>query len=324
MVPANKYYSGSSILAGLIFLICMQGRVCNTRAAMIQSTIHTIHSKAYDFPDILRTIPDPPERIYVRSQAWPDLLRQPRTWVAVVGSRQITPYGKAVTTTLVTRLVQSGVGVVSGLAIGVDGYAHRAALEGGGHTIAVLAGGLDYMYPRQHQQLAAKILGQGGALLSEYPPGTSHYQHQFIARNRLVSGLCQAVLIIEATEKSGTLHTAAFALDQGRDVLVVPGNITSPQSQGTNRLIKTGATPVTSAEDLLQALGLERAPQAVIRGANPEEQAIIEALLNGQSDGAALLEHSHLEIARFNQTLTMLEITGKIRALGANTWALGA
>ena len=288
---------------------------------MKQGTIHNISHGDSAFPDGLRRIPQPPSSLYYISENWADLLARPR--IAIVGSRRVTPYGQAVTSQLATELARAGVVVVSGLAYGIDSIAHRAVLEAGGLTIAVLAGGLDEIYPRGHQGLAAQIVQQGGALISEYPEGTKSYKPNFIARNRLVSGLSQAVLITEAADKSGTLHTATFALEQGKDVLAVPGNITSPQSVGTNRLIKTGAVPVTCIEDVFRALGLKspaklRRPQ----GGNPTEQVVIDLIAGGLDDGAVLLEQSQLEVTQFNQALTMLEISGKIRSLGNNRWTL--
>ncbi len=247
-----------------------------------------------------------------------------RPRIAIVGSRKVTAYGRSVTNQLAGELAKAGVVVVSGLALGIDGIAHRAALDAGGLTIAVLAGGLDKIYPSNHEQLAKQIVGQGGALISEYPVGVPSLRYNFIERNRIVSGLSSAVLITEAAEKSGTLHTATFALEQGREVLAVPGNITSPQSAGTNRLIKSGATPVTCVEDVFRALGIQSPTKLRLRprGATPEEQAIIDLLVAGESDGIVLLEKSALEVVRFNQSLTMLEITGKVRSLGANRWSL--
>jgi len=285
----------------------------------MNTPIITIQSKAAGFPEIFHNIPDPPQQIYVISNNWPDLLKT--KCLAVVGSRKITAYGKAVTTTLAGDLARAGVCIVSGLAIGIDAAAHRAALGALGVTIAVLAGGLDAIYPSSHQQLAGQIVAQGGALVSEYPPGVPTYKQNFIARNRLVSGLSEAILITEATEKSGTWHTARFALEQGKDVLAVPGNITSPASIGTNRLIRSGATAITSSADIFQALGIKppsAAPKS--RGDTPEEQQILDILADGPTDGARLLQLSGLEITLFNQSLTMLEITGKIRGLGNNQW----
>lgn len=273
------------------------------------------------FPEALRTIPAPPQEIYVASNNLADLLNRP--CLTVVGSRRVTPYGRAVTTQLVSDLARAGVVIVSGLAIGVDAIAHRAALEAGGATIAVLPASLHHIYPQNHQQLARQIVKQGGALLSEYAADAVVYKSNFIARNRLTAGLSQAILITEAAKKSGTLHTARFALEQGKDVLAVPGNITNPNSAGCNNLIKTGAMPVTGVEDIFHVLGLKpaTATSEIPKGSTEEEEVIIRLIARGENDGAALLLFSNLTVPVFNQTLTMLELSGKIRSLGANRWS---
>lgn len=272
-------------------------------------------------PQKLRDIPQPPKELFIVGNSLDDLLCRP--CLTVVGSRKISAYGKAITTQLVTDLAKAGVVIVSGLAIGVDGIAHRAALEAGGLTIAVLPCGLQQIHPRSHTQLAQQIIRQGGALVSEYPPDFYAVRWSFVARNRIASGLGDAVLITEAGEKSGTLHTAQFALDQGKEVLAVPGNITSPTSTGTNNLIKIGATPVTGSADIFHALGIQpSAKSSAPKGDSPQEQVILDLLCNGTSDGDELLARSKLEVIQFNQAITMLEITGKVRALGANKWAL--
>lgn len=282
--------------------------------------IYKLTQSDHDYPEVLRNIPSPPKELYVLGNLAP-LLERPR--LAVVGSRKVTPYGKAVTSNLTQAVAGAGVVVVSGLALGVDALAHQAALDVGGFTIAVLACGLDKPYPASHHRLARQILEQGGALISEYPERTPPLQHQFIERNRLVSGLSDGVLITEAAEKSGTLHTASFALEQGKTVMAVPGNITSEFSRGTNQLIKTGATPVTSPEDIFEALGLTSTDEKrEILAANAEEAAILAHLKKGISDGSELQVLSGLDAVLFNQTLTMLEITGKIRPLGAGHWGL--
>ncbi|HSX08109.1 MAG TPA: DNA-processing protein DprA [Candidatus Saccharimonadales bacterium] len=276
------------------------------------------------YPAVLGTIHSPPAQLYIRGGELQTYMQRPR--LAVVGSRKISAYGKAVTAQLVSKLAACGVVIVSGLAFGVDAIAHRAALEAGGLTIAVLACGVDRIYPASHHRLGEAILAQGGAILSEYPPRTVAYKDQFVARNRIVSGLSDGVLITEAALKSGSLHTARFALEQGREVLAVPGNITSEVSIGTNNLIKAGATPVTSLDDILHALGweyLQASNKAVLRGSTPEEQTVLNLLAAGATEGAELLAKSELSIQAFNQTLTMLEITGKIRALGNNQWGFG-
>jgi DNA processing protein len=280
----------------------------------------TINDNAYPSP--LRELAVPPKELFYLGSAPATFMARPR--VAVVGSRAVSTYGRAVTARLSGELAERGVVVISGLALGVDGIAHEAALEAGGVTVAVLPCGLDQIYPATHHGLANRILERGGTLLSEYEAGMPGLKHNFIARNRIVSGLSNALLITEATEKSGSLHTAQFALEQGREVLAVPGNITSPNSVGTNNLIRSGATPVTSVEDILYVLGAEHLPAEPVRrhGENAEEQTLLDLLYDGVQDGFELHTRSKLAAERFSQTLTMLEISGKVRALGNNTWSL--
>jgi len=273
-------------------------------------------------PEFVQNIHSAPKLLYVVGDL-ENLLQKPR--VAVVGSRKVSPYGRSITTSLSGELARQGVVIVSGLALGVDALAHQAALDAGGLTIAVLPCGLDKIYPAANRQLATKIVAQGGALVSEYPPETIAFKQYFIARNRLVSGLADGLLITEAAEKSGSLHTARFALEQGREVMAVPGSILSETSVGTNNLIKAGAAPITSAEDVLQILGLKsrlEADKPLPKGSNDYEQRLIDLIVQGTYDGNDLLVASEFDTAIFNQTLTMLEITGKIRAVGANQWTL--
>lgn len=274
-------------------------------------------------PAVLKQIPSPPKQIFHTGHSLGELLKYPR--VAIVGSRNISAYGKQITNRLTTDLAERGIVIVSGLAFGVDSVAHRAALAAKGTTIAVLPSPLDNILPTAHRQLAQNILDQGGALVSEYANGSEMFKTNFVARNRLVAGLANAVLITEAVEKSGSLHTARFALEQGKDVLAVPGNITSSTSAGTNNLIKAGAQPVTSYLDVLRALGLVegiKARKHTPKGRNPQEQALIDLLSRGVSDGEQLRQQSGLDVATFGQVLTMLEISGKIHSLGANQWTL--
>ncbi|HVW23604.1 MAG TPA: DNA-processing protein DprA [Candidatus Saccharimonadales bacterium] len=273
------------------------------------------------FPAVLRDMPQPPRQLYCLGADLSELLKKPR--VTIVGSRRVSPYGKQVTQELATRLAERSIVIISGLALGVDGLAHEAALEAGGITVAVLPSPLDNIVPVRHQRLAREILEQGGALVSEYPPGSPPLKHNFVERNRLMAGLGHVTVITEATAHSGSIHTANFALDQGKTVMAVPGNITSPLSAGTNTLLQTSAMPVTSYKDVLFALGIDdQASKTEIRGRNSAEQTLIELLRDGLSDGQALLAASELGASEFSQTLTMLEITGRIRSLGANHWAL--
>lgn len=272
------------------------------------------------FPTDLAHIADPPRQLYYLGDL-ERALEKPR--LAIVGSRKVSAYGKSITLKLAREAAEQGIVIVSGLALGVDGLAHQAALEAGGLTIAVLPSGLDKVYPATHHQLAERILQHGGALITEYPAGTAPYKTNFIARNRIVSGMSDAVLITEAAIKSGSLHTANFALEQGRTVMAVPGNITSELSAGTNNLIKTGAVPVTELRDILAAMNLQQqVRQDVPIGATDEENILIKLIHTGMSEANELLHHSKLDPALFNQTLTMLEITGKVRPLGAGHWRL--
>jgi len=244
--------------------------------------------------------------------------------VAIVGTRKPTAYGKEVTYQLAYDLAQKGVVVISGLALGIDGVAHRAALDAGGITIAVLACGLDTIYPASHKQLADEIIRSGGAIISEYEPDVEARDFQFLARNRIVSGLSDAIIVTEAATRSGTLATVHHALDQGREVFAVPGNITSPLSAGCNALIKQGAAPVTSITDILQIIApdLLESQQSLALGNSPTETKIIQLIQSGTRDGDQLLQDSGVEASEFSQALTMMEITGIVRALGGNQWTL--
>lgn len=272
-------------------------------------------------PMVLQKIPSPPKEMFV-SGPLEELLNRPR--LSVVGTRKPTPYGIQVTKSLIQELAAQGIVIISGLAFGVDSIAHRACLEAHGQTIAVLPTSLGCIYPASHRHLAQQIIDQGGALVSEYPPGSTAYKTNFVARNRLVSGLGDAILIIEAAHKSGTLHTTNFALEQGKDVMVIPGNITSPLSAGTNNLLKDGATPITSSQDVINALGLSnpKHAQLSILAADPQQAAVLDLINSGISDSGKLLEQCGMKPSLFNQTLTMLEITGKIRPLGAGHYGL--
>lgn len=281
--------------------------------------IKTLTPNQPDFPAALKELSSCPKQLYYLG----DISAARNTSVAIVGSRKVTAYGRQVTEKVVQALSNYQVTIVSGLALGVDSVAHEAALNNHAPTIAVMPCGLNEIYPRTHHNLAKRILAAGGALVSEYPEDTPPLRQHFIARNRIVSGLAQAVIVTEAAEKSGTLHTANFALEQGRTVLAVPGNITSPLSQGTNSLIKAGADPVTKPEDVLFALSIDqKTEKREILGDTPEEVIILQLMASGVGDVDDLQQQSQLNPAIFNQTLTMLEIQGKIRSHGSGHWAI--
>ena len=274
----------------------------------------------HNYLQLLAYIPASPKQIFIMGK----LPSQRVPSVAIVGTRKPSSYGKEVTQQLSYDLAKKGIVIISGLALGVDGIAHRAALEAGGTTIAVLANGLPQIYPATHKDLADQIIQSGGAILSEYKPETAARSYQFLQRNRIVSGLSDAIIITEAAARSGTLNTAMHALEQGKEVFVVPGNITSPLSTGCNTLLKQGARPVTSIDDVLEIIAPEllQLQTSLALGNTPLETAIITLLQNGIRDGDELQQQSKSSISDFNTALTIMEINGVIRGLGANQWTL--
>jgi DNA processing protein len=220
-------------------------------------------------------------------------------------------------------LVEAGVTVISGLALGVDAAAHRGAVEGGGRTIAVLGNGLDRVYPSQHAQLAQQIAAHG-ALVTEFPLGTKPDAVNFPRRNRIISGLASGTLVIEAGERSGALITAAFAAEQGRDVYAVPGSIFSPASRGTNSLIRDGATPVTCAEDVLSELAPGRAPRQLTVGdilpADATERALLDVLSGEPTHIDEVARLVSLPMSLVSSTLAMMELKGFVRQTGGMSY----
>jgi len=267
------------------------------------------------FPSVLRDIPDSPVLLYCRGNLnWLD-----RPAVAIVGSRAASDYGRRIAAGLAADLAAAGVAIVSGAAYGIDAAAHRGALAGGGGTIAVLGCGVDVIYPRTHAELFARIAANG-LVLSEYPLGTSPDAFRFPARNRIISGLAKAVVVVEATEKSGSLITARLALDQGREVFAVPGRVDSLKSAGAHRLIQQGACLISNAADILEALSWSTshaaAPQA---GPMPEltetERRMLATLDVYPLDIDALVLASGLTVAEAHGVLLQLELKGLIRQL---------
>lgn len=244
--------------------------------------------------------------------------------VAIVGTRKPTAYGREVTTRIAGELAKKGVIIVSGLALGVDALAHQAALDNRGTTIAVQGNGLANIYPRTNRNLGENIIKNGGLILSEYEDDFEATRWSFLERNRLVSALSDAVIITEAASKSGTLNTAAHALEQGKHIFVVPGNITSPLSAGCNQLLRQGATPITSFEDVLEVIAPDLlSPQAILPlGSNALETEIISLITSGMRDGDEIQRTTAAPIDQFNMALTMLEINEAIKALGANQWTI--
>lgn len=275
-----------------------------------------------DIPKLLRGIPDSPSDLYLDGADINELLEKPR--LAVVGTRNVSPYGKSVTETLVEDLAGQGVVIISGLALGIDSIAHKTALKAGGLTVAVLPGGIKKIYPRSHEALAKQIVDKGGALISEKSASESPRAYDFLHRNRLISGLSDAVLVTEAAARSGSLNTARHALEQGKTIFAVPGNINNLYSEGTNNLIKMGAHLVTSAKDIYSVMGWENNNNREEMPINlPENQMVVYKLIkSGVSSGEELLIKSGLKSSDFTEALTMLEIESLITPLGANNWTI--
>ena len=248
--------------------------------------------------------------------------------VSIVGSRKPSAYGKEVTERLATDLAKAGCVIVSGLALGVDCIAQKAAIEAGGTVVAVVPNELPDISPRTNYQLAMSIIEQDGAVVSEWMKGDNKIVNRwsFLERNRLVSGLADGIIITEAAERSGTLNTASHALNQGRDLFVVPGNITSPLSAGCNTLLKQGVYLVTDADDVLSIIAPEKLQkdngQELVVSATIEEGIIIKLISEGLRDGDEIQQKSGLSASDFATALTMLEINGVIKPLGANNWTL--
>lgn len=263
------------------------------------------------YPPLLAELHDPPPRLYLRGDP-ADVLALPA--VAVVGARSCSSYGAQVARDLSRELAGAGVLIVSGLARGVDGEAHRGALAGGGLTAAVLGCGIDRDYPRAHAELARRIVESGGLVVSEYAGGIEPAPWRFPARNRIIAGLAAATVVVEARERSGALITADFALELGREVFAVPGEITSALSTGTNDLIRQGATPLLSADDVLDVLGIERASPGMPDTLSPGAQAAFGLLADEPRSLDELVRATRLASAEAAAALTELELAGLVAA----------
>lgn len=270
------------------------------------------------YPANLKEIAVPPAVLYVRGE----LAEGPR--VAVVGTRKMSSYGKRVTDDLVQPMARAGITIVSGLAMGIDGQAHRSTLDAGGITWAILPGGVDSPYPASHQPIARQIVESGGALISEFPPGTAALRHHFPIRNRIIAGLAQATVVIEAAAQSGTLLTAHAALESNRDVLAVPGSIYAAGSEGPHRLLQLGAKLIHTADDIFAELGLhdstaEKESRTIIPD-SAEEAVLLQALSTEPTDLDKLIESVQLDSATVMSTLTLMEMKGRARNLGGNQY----
>jgi DNA processing protein len=263
------------------------------------------------FPPRLKAIFDPPLSLYLRGSGEPELLA--RRAVGVVGARSCSPYGAQVARMLGRELAAAGLVIVSGLARGVDGEAHRGALESGGPTVGVLGCGIDRDYPAANASLSRRM-EDGGLVVSEYEAGVEPAPWRFPARNRIIAGLCEAVVVVEARERSGALITADFALEEGREVFAVPGEITSALSVGSNALLRLGATPLTGAGDVLEALGIERAEAIADPDVSEAARRVLELVRDTPAGADELVAKASLEAGAVSVALTELELAGLVAA----------
>lgn len=282
--------------------------------------INEITPRENDFTSVVGDIVGMPKLLYYRGKLPEKRVKS----VAIVGTRKPTRYGEEYAYKFAYGLAEKGITVVSGLALGTDAIAHRGALDAGGVTIAVLGSGVDDITPRTNRALGERILTEGGAIISEYPPGMPAVAGHFLARNRIVSGLSDAVIVIEAARRSGTLATASYAVNQGRSVFALPGRIDSPMSAGCNALLKQGAFPITEVDDVLAVIAPEQMEQMELKftGGSEGERGIIELIRGGVRDGEEIATKLKMETGEFNQLVTLMELKGVIRSLGANKWAL--
>jgi DNA processing protein len=262
-----------------------------------------------EFPELLREIHDPPRVLYLRGAGEVELLARPA--VAIVGARACSPYGSQVARMLGRELAAAGLVVVSGLARGVDGEAHRGALDATGLTVAVLGCGIDRDYPAAHADLARRIC-ERGLVVSEYEPGVEPAPWRFPARNRIIAGLTAATVIVEARERSGALITADFALEDGREVFAVPGEITGSLAAGTNRLLRQGATPLTSAADVLEVFGVGVGPAVQPPALGETAARVLDRLAESSATADELARATGFQVGPLSAALAELELAGLV------------
>ncbi len=322
-LPENIYAAGHSALAAVVGSPVARTVLEHDAGAAIDAALawadepgnHIITLGDPLYPATLLEIPDPPVLLYVKGD--PTLLSRPS--IAVVGARSATPQGEANAEAFATVLSQRGLGIVSGLALGIDAAAHRGGLAGPGGTVAVIGTGADRIYPARNATLARRI-AEAGAIVSEYPLGTAPLAHNFPRRNRLIAGLAKGVLVVEAALKSGSLITAKLATDCGREVFAIPGSIHSPVARGCHQLIRDGAKLVESAEDILEELRLDSSGTAVRVPPTPEPDdnenaSIIAALGHDPVDMDTLVQRTSLTPEALYAILLTLELEGRVSRL---------
>ncbi len=285
-------------------------------------SVITLSDKEY--PEFLKQIPNPPIVLYIKGNI--DLLSSRSNKIAIVGTRHITSYGRQITEMFAGDLARAGLVVVSGMALGVDGVAHKATIDSGGKTIAVLGNGVDTPYPRENEKLYEEILDSGGAVVSEFPPGMPASVGSFPARNRKVAGLSHGVLVTEGASDSGSLITANFGLEFGRKVFAVPGPITSPLSKAPLDLIAKGARLVTSAADILKELNIQSSKSSKSntsrKGDTKEENSILKILENEPLNFDEIARLTKIDSSKLAGILSMMEIKGMIKSLSSGAFSL--
>jgi DNA processing protein len=277
--------------------------------------IELVLSSEEQYPKLLREIPHPPFGIYIKGSL--NALLVNKLNLAIIGTRRATSEGKDLAKHFAYEIASQDSTIISGLAFGIDSAAHQGCLDATGVTVAVFAGGLEEVYPRSNARMAKKILETGGAFISEYPIGEAPLPYRFLARNRIISGISQGVLVVEAPEGSGSLATARFALEQNRDVFVIPGTVLHPNFKGSHELIRQGATLVTDPDDILEAYGMEKSRTAKKKNIPAStEETLVLMVLEGAGmplDVDKIIQLTRLEPRIANQTITFLLIKGFIK-----------
>ncbi|MBI2844536.1 MAG: DNA-protecting protein DprA [Armatimonadetes bacterium] len=293
----------------------------STLSALTDSGIKFVSVRDPEYPSNLRQIYDPPVVLYVRGE----LRESERFSIAIVGSRRASIYGKSIAERIAKDLADRGLSIVSGGARGIDAAAHNGALSVGGHTVAVLGCGIDVPYPSEHKALFDKI-AESGAVISEFPPGTKPEAWRFPTRNRIISGLCVGVLVVQAPIDSGALITARFAAEQGRDVFALPGNVDDIRNQGSHSLIKDGAALIESATDILEHLGVsaeaEHKPQLALQfsSLSADERRLVDLLSLQPKHVDQIIHESEMSAPSVTGTLTLLEMKGIVKRVPGNAY----
>lgn len=287
----------------------------------ILKEIKTLKIEDENYPSLLKAISKPPTPLYIKGE-----LIKNEPCFAIVGARRCSDYGKEIAFSIAKNLVQSGIIIVSGMARGIDSFAHQGAIEGGGRTIAVLGTGIDEksIYPKENIGLSRKIVAKGGCLISEYPVGTRGLRQNFPERNRIIAGLSLGVLVVEAKIKSGALITARLSKIQGRKIFAVPGSIHLLNSKGPHFLIKNGAKLVESADDILKELNFKKIKKEKgnIKGENADQDLILKSLAQGGLRIDDIIKKTKLSAQIVSANLALMEIEEKVKNLGANVFVL--